>query len=232
MAIKGILFDKDGTLLDYTATWMPVNWMAVALVAGEDRALVERLMAVGGYDAVQDRVLPGTPLAAGNTVEIAQIFAAEVPGTDEEALVARLDALFIAEGTKRSVPVDGLKPALETLKGRGFTLGIATSDSERGIRGSLGAFDILHLFEFLCGYDSGHGRKPEPGMVHAFCTSAGLPPGDVAVVGDNAHDMEMGQAAGAGLLVGVLTGNSGREDLEPIAHHVIDSIEGLSVLLD
>jgi len=232
MAIKGILFDKDGTLLDYAATWMPVNWKAAALVAGRDRDLVHRLMAAGGYDAEQGRVISGTPLAAGNTMEIARMFVENAPGVDYDSLVERLDRLFIEEGTKRSVPVRGMKAALEALKRRGLALGIATSDSERGIRGSLGAFDVLPFFDFLCGYDSGHGVKPEPGMVHAFCARAGLPPEEIAVVGDNAHDMEMGQAAGAGLLVGVLTGNSGREDLEPIAHHVICSIGGLAALLD
>lgn len=51
-------------------------------------------------------------------------------------------------------------------------------------------------------------------------------------VGDNSYDMEMGQAAGAGLLVGVLTGNSERGDLEPLAHHLIGSITGLGDLFD
>lgn len=232
MTIKGILFDKDGTLLDYAATWMPVNWKAAALVAGEDRDMVQRLMIAGGYDPEQGRVLSGTPLAAGNTMEIARTFIELAPGVDYDLLVVRLDRLFIEEGTKRSVPVPGMRAALKTLKRRGLVLGVATNDSERGIRGSLGALDVLPLFEFFSGYDSGHGVKPEPGMVLAFCASAGLAPEQVAVVGDNSHDLEMGQAAGVGLLVGVLTGNSERRDLEPVAHHVIGSIAGLAALLD
>jgi len=51
------------------------------------------------------------------------------------------------------------------------------------------------------------------------------------MVGDNSHDMEMGRAAGCGVLVGVLTGNSNREDLAPMADHVLDTIEELPGLV-
>ncbi|MCH8036364.1 MAG: HAD family hydrolase, partial [Proteobacteria bacterium] len=56
MTIKGILFDKDGTLLDYAATWMKANRVAALAAAGGDRALGERLLIAGGYDPERDRV--------------------------------------------------------------------------------------------------------------------------------------------------------------------------------
>jgi phosphoglycolate phosphatase len=52
------------------------------------------------------------------------------------------------------------------------------------------------------------------------------------MVGDNLHDLEMGRRAGAGLVVGVLTGNSGRGELATCADHVLDSIEQLEALLE
>jgi phosphoglycolate phosphatase len=69
-------------------------------------------------------------------------------------------------------------------------------------------------------------------MVHAFCEAVGTSPKAVAVVGDNLHDLEMGRAAGAGLLVGVLTGTSAHADLAPHADAVLDSIADLPALLD
>ena len=50
MAIKGVLFDKDGTLLDYFNTWMPVNWEVARALAGSDEILAERLLVQIGYD--------------------------------------------------------------------------------------------------------------------------------------------------------------------------------------
>ena len=69
-------------------------------------------------------------------------------------------------------------------------------------------------------------------MVEGFCAATGLVAGAVAVVGDNLHDLEMGRAAGAGLLVGVLSGTSSLAELAPFADHVLDSIADLEALFD
>jgi phosphoglycolate phosphatase len=109
---------------------------------------------------------------------------------------------------------------------------VATSDSLRGARASLGGFGVLDRIDFLAGYDSGHGVKPDPGMVEGFCAATGLAAARVAVVGDNLHDLQMGRAAGAGLVVGVLTGNSACGELEALADHVLGSIAEIEALLD
>ena len=86
---------------------------------------------------------------------------------------------------------------------------------------------MLQEFDFLAGYDSGHGVKPDAGMVLAFCRQMGLSPAEVVVVGDNRHDIEMGRNAGVGLCIGVLTGTSERGELETIADAVLDDIASL-----
>jgi phosphoglycolate phosphatase len=60
MAIKGVLFDKDGTLLDYFETWMPVNRELSLAVADGDEALAQRLLVAIGYDPEQGLVRPGS----------------------------------------------------------------------------------------------------------------------------------------------------------------------------
>ena len=59
MTIRGILFDKDGTLLDYHATWMPLNWQAARTAANGNETLAERLMISGGCNPAV-RWLPAT----------------------------------------------------------------------------------------------------------------------------------------------------------------------------
>jgi phosphoglycolate phosphatase len=69
-------------------------------------------------------------------------------------------------------------------------------------------------------------------MVHGFCAATGLTAAEVAVVGDNLHDLEMGRSAGAGLVVGVLTGTGEHADLSAHADYVLRSIVELEALLD
>ena len=125
-----------------------------------------------------------------------------------------------------------MAPLFTGLRARGLKLGVATSDGRRAAEATLQGFGVLELLDFIAGYDSGHGIKPDPGMVLAFCEQVGLVPGEVAVVGDNLHDLEMGRRAEAGLLIGVLSGTSGRPELAPAADHLLASVADLEALLD
>ncbi|MBT6094630.1 MAG: HAD family hydrolase [Rhodospirillaceae bacterium] len=231
MAIGGILFDKDGTLLDFNATWVPINRAAARLVAGGDDNLAADLLRAGGQDDKACKVAPGSLLAASNTQEIAACWAELAPNHGIDDLVGVMDALFQREGARHAVAVDGLEPTIKRLNQRGLKLGIATSDSREGALATLSPFGILEYFDFIAGYDSGFGTKPGPGMVLGFAEATNLKPDEILVIGDNHHDLEMGRNAGAGMLVGVLTGTSGREHLSDLADHIVDSITELEHLL-
>lgn len=233
MTIRGILFDKDGTLLDYHATWMPLNWQAARAAANGDETLAKDLMISGGYNPATERVRSGSPLAAGNNAEIAThwrpLLGPDAPSAEQ--LTETVNVIFEGGSATSARQAADLSGVLGGLAARGLKLGVATSDSERGAHESLSPFDVIELFDFIAGYDSGHGVKPGPGMVEGFMRATGLQAAEVMVVGDNHHDMEMGRAAGAGMVVGVLTGTSARTDLAPYADHVLDDISGIERLL-
>ena len=120
---------------------------------------------------------------------------------------------------------------LRALQARGLRLGLATNDAEANARQQLEMLGLHGHLDFVAGYDSGHGGKPEPGMVLAFAAALGVAPAQVALVGDTPHDMGAARAAGA-IAVAVLSGPVGRAVLEPMADHVIDSIADLPALVD
>ena len=73
--IRGVLFDKDGTLVDYAKTWEPAYRAAAEELADAAGApgLARRLLIMGGYDG--DGVLdPGSVLACGTNAEITALW--------------------------------------------------------------------------------------------------------------------------------------------------------------
>ncbi len=230
--IRGVLFDKDGVLIDFEATWDPVNRRLAEAMAGGDAALAARLLTAGGYDGETGALRPGTVLAAGTPPEVAAAWIDQLPAWEEAALAAEVDRFFDAVSPEHAVSLLDLSGLFARLKGRGLTLGVATNDSELGARRGLERLGGLEALDFLAGYDSGHGAKPAPGMAEAFCRVTGLAAAEIAVVGDNLHDLEMGRAAGAGLLIGVRSGTGDPAALAVAADHLIDGVAQLEALLD
>ncbi len=232
MKYQGIVFDKDGTLLDFNQTWLPIYLHAALEFAEGDQQLADDLLTRHGYTATQARFIGGSLLAAGNNRQIAEAWADQIGKHSQvDEISQRLNQIFHDLGATHATAVSGLTKTLSRLRESGHRLGVATADSHQGIINTLQSFDVLQQFDFLAGYDSGHGVKPEAGMVLAFCEAMGFAVESVVVVGDNRHDIEMGRNAGAGLCVGVLTGTSTREDLEDIADIVFDDISALPAYL-
>ncbi|GEO85095.1 MULTISPECIES: HAD family hydrolase [Alphaproteobacteria] len=229
-AIAGILFDKDGTLLDFDASWAPVNRRLALIAASGDAELAERLLAACGMDPATGHLAPDSLLAAGNSREIGEGLIASGASFAVDELVPLIDDLF-ASAAELSVPVTELQPLFARLHDRGLRLGIASSDNERSIRVTVRRFGIEEYVDFVAGYDSGHGSKPGPGMVLGFCAETGLEPRQVAVVGDNNHDLHMGRNAGAGLKVGVLSGTGSRQSLEEACDVLLNDITELESVL-
>jgi phosphoglycolate phosphatase len=226
--IAGILFDKDGTLLDYRRSWVAINRAAADIAAEGNPDFARRLLIVGGADPDTDDVASDSVLAVGSASDIAACWRAA--GSRHPDLGAALDALF-RRSVDRVVPVTDLAALFAGLAARGLKLGIASSDNEAAIRATAARFGLDPYLHFVAGYDTGHGTKPGAGMVLGFCAAVGVAASAVAVVGDNPHDMEMARAAGAGLRVGVLTGTGTRASLAACAHVCLDSIDDLPGLL-
>lgn len=232
MEIKGILFDKDGTLFDYHRTWMPLNHQAATLVARGDDDIAQSLMVAGGWQPETNTVSAGSLLAAHTNREIAEAWAGHVDGWDVDILTGVLNELFTKGGSETATPVTDLPVFLQRLRRMDLSLGVATSDSDASANAMLEQFGAAGLMSFIAGFDSGHGAKPGPGMVHAFCAATNLSLTQVIMVGDNRHDMEMGRNAGVAFCVGVLTGTSNRAELEQEAEYVLEDITGLPDLLE
>jgi len=225
MAIRGIIFDKDGTLFDFEATW--AAW-AAELLGGlfDDRAA--DAAASLGFDLAARRFAPDSPVIAETTAHVAGLLLPRLPDWDMPRLMAHMKALARAAPLAPAVPLD---PLLSALAGRGLALGVVTNDDESSARAQLSRAGVEARFDFIAGYDSGYGGKPAPGPVLAFLDRMRLPGHEVAIVGDSLHDLAAGRAGGV-RTVGVLTGPARAEALWPLADAVLPDIGHLPAWID
>jgi phosphoglycolate phosphatase len=232
MNIKGVLFDKDGTLIDVTGTWVPAyHQLLKEVFADRDAAEIEAKFIAAGYDPVTQAFKAGSILAQGTTRDIIEVW---WPGLDDEGIAEKmklLDVDYRHLGVAHLKPLMPLKPVLEELRQMGLRLGVATNDTAASAALHMGALDAAPLFDVILGADSVKRPKPFGDMIHAFADAVGIKSREVAMVGDNPHDMETAHDAGAGLAIGVLSGNSDVDHLAPLADHVIANIADLPALL-
>ncbi len=220
MRIEALVFDKDGTLFDFAATWGAFGRAVLLGLSDGDADLAARLGRAIGFDADTGAYAPDSVVIAGTVDEVADVLLPQLPGWSRARLVAFLNA---ESARAPQVQAVDLRAFLKKLKQAGYRLGVATNDAEMPARQHLASVGADQYFDFIAGYDSGHGFKPGPGQLLAFAEHVGVVPSRVAMVGDSLHDLEAGRAAGMAT-IGVLTGMAGAEVLQPLADVVLPDV--------
>lgn len=230
MPLRAILFDKDGTLIDFDRSWGEAGFHVMKTLARDDEAAFARLMIAAKYDPKTRRFLPDAALIAGTSADFGPDWAKALGRTDADIVAKEIDALFMDLAPTMMVTIGDPLEILSTLAARGYRLGIATNDIEAAALQQAELMGLLPHLDFIVGQDSGHGAKPGPGMVTGFARHIGVDPEHVALVGDSTHDLHAARAAGA-IGIAVLSGPATRADLEPHADYVIESIADLPELV-
>ncbi|SFK48307.1 HAD family hydrolase [Shimia haliotis] len=220
MRADGLLFDKDGTLFDFAATWNTWAFNAIHGFAGGDADLAERIADALAFDLGGKCFRPDSFVIAGTNREAAEAVASVVPGADVDAIELKM-ARDAAEAPL--APAVPLKPYLSDLRTKGLKLGVMTNDSEYSAQAQLQGVGVSGLFDFIAGFDSGYGAKPDPDPLLAFADQQGLAPERVVMVGDSTHDLIAGRRAGM-QTVAVLTGVALTDELAPYADIVLPDI--------
>jgi len=181
VTVRLAVFDCDGTLVDGQASICEAMEAAFAVhgLPAPDRHLIRRAVGLSLPLAVQ-RLLPdgGNDLHHAIAEDYKHAFrAARAAGTLEEPLF------------------DGIADTLSALREGGWTLGVATGKSDRGLSHCLAVHGLDDAFVTLQTADR-HPSKPHPAMLEAALEEALAQPEQAVMIGDTGFDMAMAEAAG------------------------------------
>lgn len=229
--LQGILFDKDGTLLDFDATWAPATKQVLDALSDRRPDIAGRMAEACGLDTSRMTFRPGSPIIAGDTADYAPVWAELIGVPFDKAFEGRVNELYRSASLSTLRGYDDVAAGIDHLIDKGYRIGLATNDAEATARAHLAALGVLNRFDYVAGYDSGHGAKPGPGMVEAFAREVGLAPDAIALIGDSTHDMDAAKAAGAHP-VGIARTPAARDALAGHAEVIVADLPGLIAWLD
>lgn len=181
MSVRLAVFDCDGTLSDGQAG--VVNAMDAAFAeVGEvlpHRVQVRRIVGLSLPQAVRQLA----------------------PDLSDDKQFAVVQAYKLAfrrsreNGSLREPLFDGMADLLHRLHGDGWTLGVATGKSDRGLTSTLASHGLTDLFSTTHTADR-HPSKPHPAMLEAAMDDVLAAPESTCMIGDTVFDVQMAVAAG------------------------------------
>ena len=126
-----MLFDKDGTFVDFDATWGPATHAIIHALAGGDPALMRAQAETLHFLLDEKRFAPTSPLISGSSASYGPMWGEALGRSDIAALKREIDELAEIESLKALTPIGEPAAALGALKAMGLRLGVATNDKRK-----------------------------------------------------------------------------------------------------
>ncbi|PFO82902.1 MULTISPECIES: HAD family hydrolase [Bacillus cereus group] len=233
---KGIIFDKDGTLIQLDCVWYKIVHCVLddifQMYPDETSKRNDYLKVIG----MGDNDFESTSLLACQTnyfIAAAWFSLLENHNVNKENFIHDVCALFKKHSTADDLvftEVEGAKETLKYLKDHKYVIGVVTADDIDAAIHSLKMTGLYDYVDFLGADDGVHKTKPESDFYHIFKEKFSLAEEDVFMVGDTLTDVKFARNSNI-KVVGVLSGASKKEDLEGEADYILDSMKDISEVL-
>jgi len=232
-----VIFDKDGTLLDFRKTWIAIIKELINAIDAYQpmtESLKERIEHALGIYVEKGQIDGYGPLAMGTFSEcnalIAYCLYREGLRWDKaQNIVDTVGKQVFGPSTrKQSVQAaPGALQLLKSLKSRGINTAVATNDKESDALIDMDFIGATPYIDLVVGADSVANAKPAPDMVNKICSSLGRASRKSILIGDTIMDALLGKNAGVMLTIGI-SGIVSSDELAKYVDVVISSLEEIT----
>lgn len=235
--IAGVLFDKDGTLVDSHRYWgRIIERRAAALVRrySLDGAKNATLMRVMGFDG--RRLLPEGPIALVSRDEVISIVVQHLQQQGVSATKMDVAQIFIDEHEAfvDELPhyicaLQGVHAFCQSLREAEVKLAVVTTDTVVNTELTLRLLGLDDCFSAIIGKESTIGSKTTGEPALAALQQLRLPGSTVVAVGDAPMDLIMAQKSSLLAGIGVTSGQLGREVLATYSDYLVTSLTEIKI---
>ena len=195
MNTKAMLFDKDGTLLEFDPFWIAVSEFAIEQILTEFSFSLslkgECLKSIGLVDGVVDVdgvLCKGTyGQVAGALYSVLQKDGLTLCAKEFEDIAVKAFHSNIEKGVVEPTSPK-LYQTLKTLKDAGVVLAVVTSDDAHTTEICLKGLGVYELFDKIYTDDGVHPHKPDPYYLNEFLKEYPFKKSEVIMVGDTLSD--------------------------------------------
>ncbi|MBQ4528524.1 MAG: HAD family hydrolase [Clostridia bacterium] len=237
MKIKGIIFDKDGTLIQFDAFWISVSVNAINQILKEldreDIPAEEILLSIG----VENGVANTDGLLCKGTYEQIALAINDVLKkhncmvSDEKFVSMVLDAYNRNADLGEVLPTcEKIDEVLSSLRSSGIKLAVVTTDNLEITQKCLGKLGIENLFDKIYTDDGDTPVKPDPWCALDFAEQMNMEKDEIIMVGDTMTDVCFAKNAGIGV-IGVGANDENRQRLSKHADAVFPDISHIPAFL-
>jgi len=230
-----VVFDKDGTLIDFHAMWVPwFEELSRRLELATGPQLRDDLWRALSNDPASGETLPLGAIAGTTNEQMWHMTVAAVAvrlGNRARAVAVVSDAWFLPDPVTSARALTDLGVLFGDIHRSGRLVAVITADDRLPTERTLGAFGVTDAVDALVCGDDGLPNKPAPDTLLRACSLLGVPAQRAAIVGDMPGDLLMAHNAGAGRAIGVLSGAGRPDHLAPLADALLGSIAEFGQLL-
>ncbi len=237
MSIKLVIFDKDGTLMDFDSFWVTVSRCAVTkmlkmLGAPENllEPLLESMGVVNGVTDIRGVLCWGTYRLMGEKMHETLCKSGYAFALEEVVRLTRDTHHECADlGIVQGACVE-IKNVLDMLKAQGRDLCVVTTDGPAVTKKCLDALEIADCFLEIFTADAGYPSKPDPFAIGEICRKYGLSKEEIVMVGDTLTDADFARNGGI-RMIGVAKTQTNRDILAKHCDCVVPDISHVSRVL-
>ncbi|MDU5807311.1 MAG: HAD family hydrolase [Peptoniphilus harei] len=216
--IRAILFDKDGTLLQFTEGWVDsiVKFLENKTLDDNKKRELFREIGIREDGGVEENSI----LSSETAMDLAKIFSNYLDEELEDIYREIDDHLlnYLKENNKFIKETCDLRSLFEALRDRGILIGIFTSDNYRQAKYSMDYLGLDSFIDFYAAADI-YEKKPDKESLEVFKKKYSLEDKEIIIVGDSRVDMVFGEDT---IKIGVLCGTGSREMFAKYTDNIID----------